>query len=122
MLHTADDVLTRLNFIRNKRQEYFVCLSLDCSGKIIRRRTVTIGLINTALVHPREIFAGPLEDRATAIIVAHNHPSGDPSPSDADVKTTQNLAAAGIILGIPLDDHLIVSKNAVYSFRDAGLL
>ena len=113
----TDDVLRRLDFIRNKRQEYFICLSLNSSGQIIKRRTVTIGLLDTTLVHPREVFAGPLEDRAASIIVAHNHPSGSPEPSQDDITTTQQLIAAGQILGIQLKDHIVMTRDETFSFR-----
>jgi DNA repair protein RadC len=122
VLTDAEDVLHRLYFIRNKRQEYFICLSLDCVGRIISRRTVTIGLLNATLVHPREVFAGPLKDRAAAVIVAHNHPSGSVEPSQEDIKTTQQLVAAGQILGIPLWDHLIVTRDGLFSFRKQSLI
>jgi DNA repair protein RadC len=122
VLSNVEDVLHRLNFIRNKRQEYFICLSLDCSGRIISRRTVTIGLLDATLVHPREVFAGPLKDRAAAIIVAHNHPSGSVEPSKEDIKTTQQLVAAGQILGLPVRDHFIVTKDDVFSFRTSLLI
>jgi len=118
----VEEVLRYLNFIRNKRQEYFICLSLDSSGKVIKRRTVTIGLLDMSLAHPREVFAGPLKDRAASVIVAHNHPSGDPRPSKEDIRTTQQLAAAGIVLGIPLRDHVIVAEKSHYSFRKARLI
>lgn len=121
-LTVADDVLSHLHYIRNKKQEYFVCLSLDSGGRLIARRTVTIGLLNVSLAHPREVFAGPLKDRAASVIIAHNHPSGDPEPSREDIKTTQQLIAAGVLLGIPLRDHLIVTKTTYFSFRGRGLL
>jgi DNA repair protein RadC len=70
-LAVREDILIKLNFIRRKKQEYFVCFSLDSSGQIITRRIVTIGLLDFTLVHPREVFAGPLKDRAKAIIVVH---------------------------------------------------
>ncbi len=113
----TEEVLHRLNFIRYKRQEYFICLSLDSNGRIIKRRTVTIGLLNATLVHPREVFAGPLQDRAAAVIVAHNHPSGSLEPSPEDIKTTQQLVAAGQILGVALRDHIIITKDDEFSFK-----
>lgn len=122
LLTTTDAILAQLNFIRNKKQEYFVCLSLDSAQRLIARRTVTIGLLDVSLVHPREMFAGPLKDRAASVIIAHNHPSGDPSPSKQDIKTTQQLIAAGILLGIPLQDHIIITAKSYYSFRRSGLL
>lgn len=116
--YATEDVLRRLNFIRHRRQEYFICLSLDSSGQIIRRRTVTIGLLNATLVHPREVFAGPLQDRAAAVIVAHNHPSGSIEPSHEDIATTQQLVAAGEILGMAVKDHIIVTKDGEFSFKE----
>lgn len=117
-LSVSKEVLARLNFIRTKKQEYFLCLSLDINGQIISRRTVTIGLLDVALVHPRELFAGALKDRAASVIVAHNHPSGDASPSQEDIATTQQIVAAGRLLGMPLEDHIIVTKKGHYSFRE----
>jgi DNA repair protein RadC len=122
LLTTTDAILTQLNFIRNKKQEYFVCLSLDSSQRLISRRIVTIGLLDVSLVHPREMIAGPLKDRAKAVIVAHNHPSGDPTPSKQDIGTTQQLVAAGILLGVPLQDHIIVVVNDHYSFKYHSLI
>jgi DNA repair protein RadC len=119
-LTATEDILPYLNFIRRKRQEYFICLSLDTGGRVIKRRTVTIGLLDMALAHPREVFAGPLKDRAASVIVAHNHPSGDSEPSSEDIKTTQQLIAAGILLGIPLRDHIIIARQGHYSFRKEG--
>src|SRR5580658_1646925 len=110
-LPATEDVLSYLNFIRHKRQEYFLCLSLDSAGRVIRRRTVTIGLLDMSIAHPREVFSGPLKDRAASVIVAHNHPSGYPEPSKEDIKTTQQLVAAGQILGIRLQDHIILSRD-----------
>lgn len=120
--YATEDVLRRLNFIRHRRQEYFICLSLDSNEQIIRRRTVTIGLLNATLVHPREVFAGPLQDRAAAVIVAHNHPSGSMEPSREDIATTQQLVAAGQILGVAVKDHIIVTKDGAFSFRSHLLI
>lgn len=120
--YVTEDVLRRLSFIRYKRQEYFVCLSLDSSGQIMKRRTVTIGLLNATLVHPREVFAGPLQDRAAAVIVAHNHPSGSIQPSREDIKTTQQLVAAGQILGVAVEDHIIVTRDGEFSFKKQLLI
>lgn len=119
---TNEDTLAQFNFIRNKKQEYFVCLSLDSGNRLIARRVVTIGLLGTGLAHPREVFAAPLKDRAAAVVVAHNHPSGYPEPSDQDIKVTQQLVAAGQILGIRLEDHIIVTKDDHFSFRHHGLI
>lgn len=117
LLTTTAAILAQLNFIRTKKQEYFVCLSLDSGQRLITRRIVTIGLLNVSLAHPREVFAGPLKDRAASIIIAHNHPSNMAAPSREDIKTTQQLVAAGILLGIPLSDHFVVTAGKFYSFR-----
>ena len=121
-LLTVEDILPYLKFIRNKKQEYFVCLSLDSGSRLIARRVVTIGTLTASLVHPRETFAGPVKDRAASVVIAHNHPSGDPIASKADMSTTQQLIAAGQLLGIKLDDHIIVSRTKHYSFRRHGFI
>ena len=97
--------------IRDKKQEYFVCLTLDGANRLIAKRVVTIGTLTASLVHPREVFA----DRAASIIVAHNHPSGSLKASQADKDVTGRLAEAGKLLGITLNDHIIVTKNGYIS-------
>ncbi len=121
-LRSAQDVLVCLKPYRDRRQEYFVTLSLDGAGRLIKRRVVTIGLLSVSLAHPREVFAGSLTDRAASIIICHNHPSDTAEPSKEDIKTTQQLVAAGILLGIPLRDHFIVTKTGYFSFRERGLI
>ena len=121
-LLSSVDILPRLEFIRNKKQEYFVCFSLDSGRRLIRRRIVTIGLLDVSLAHPREVFSGPLKDRAASVIIAHNHPSGVPRPSKQDIQTTQQLIAAGQLLGMEAWDHIIVTKTGHFSFRNEGLL
>jgi DNA repair protein RadC len=119
---TIEDMLSHLKFIRNKKQEYVLCLSLDSGNRLIARRVVTIGTLTSSLIHPREIFAAPLKDHAASVVIAHNHPSGDINPSKADITATQQLVAAGGLLWIALHDHLIVTKLDCYSFRSNGLL
>lgn len=120
-IRTVTDMLVHFAFIRKKKQEHFVCLSLDSGMRVIKRRVVTIGLLDKVLAHPREVFAGPLQDRAACIIVAHNHPSGEALPSDHDIAMTQQLVAAGQILGVTLRDHIIVTKDGHYNFGDLVL-
>ncbi len=122
VLVTTDEILAQLNFIRNKKQEYFICLSLDSGQRLIARRVVTIGLLDVVLTHPREVFASPLGDRAASIIIAHNHPSGEAKPSDRDIQATQQLVAAGILLGIPVRDHIIVAGRQYFSFGHHQML
>lgn len=121
-LERVEDVLVCLDHFRDKKQEYFVTLSLDSDRQLIARRVITIGLLNTTLTHPREVFAGAIEDRAASVIIAHNHPSGNPQPSRDDIKTTQQLVAAGQILGVSIRDHIIIAHDKHYSFMREGLL
>jgi len=122
LIITTDDALQYLRFIRNKKQEYLLCLSLDSGDRLIARRTVTIGTLTSSIAHPREVFAGPLKDRAAAVIIAHNHPSSAAEPSRHDIRTTNQLVAAAQLLGIGLQDHVIVTNDSYFSFRDNGLL
>lgn len=101
--------------IRDKKQEYVVCLSLDGAHRLIAKRTVSIGTLTASLVHPREVFADAITDRAAGIILVHNHPSGSLEPSQADRLVTRRLADAGDLLGIRLLDHLIVTKQTYTS-------
>jgi DNA repair protein RadC len=116
------DILKLLEDIANHRQEHFVVLSLDTGHRLIAKRIVFIGTVNSVLAHPREVFAGAIADLAAGIVVAHNHPSGNSSPSKQDIAMTQQLAAAGQILGVPLYDHIIVTRGEHFSFRAEGML
>lgn len=116
------DILPLLNDIAAHRQEHFVVLSLDSGRRLITKRIVFIGTVDTVIAHPREVFAGAVSDFATGIIVAHNHPSGDPNPSKQDIATTQQLIAAGQILGVTLIDHVIVAGRRHYSFQGNGMM
>ena len=121
-LLTNEDILARLGDLRTKQQEYFVCLSLDGGQRLIAQRTITIGTLESVQAHPREVFADAIADRAASIVIAHNHPSGDSKPSQTDFALTQQLAAAGQLLGITLRDHLILSKTDHFSYRQHHLL
>ena len=122
-LSSAEDILACVQQFRNKKQEYLITLSIDTGGRLIKRRVVTIGLLDTSMAHPREVFAGPLaEDRASSIILIHNHPSGEAEPSKADIKTTQQLISGGILLGIPIQDHFIITRRGYFSFLEQGLI
>jgi DNA repair protein RadC len=102
--------------IAAKPQEYFAVLTLSCSHAPIKFHIVTIGLLNRTVVHPREIFRPAILDNAAAVIIGHNHPSGDVDPSTEDEEITERLKKAGEIIGIKVLDHLIVSKKCFYSF------
>jgi len=118
----AKDVLPLLNDIAGKQQEYFVCISLNGANEVIEKRVVTIGLLDKSPVHPREVFADVIADRAASVIFAHNHPSGDLQPSDADLRLQEQLTGAGNILGISVLDHIIVTRKGYYSYQESGLI
>jgi len=107
--------------IAGKSQEHFVCISLNGANEVIEKRVVTIGLLDQSPVHPREVFADVIQDRAAAVIFAHNHPNGDPQPSDSDRRTHDQLTEAAKILGLRVLDHVIVTKKSHYSFQESGL-
>jgi DNA repair protein RadC len=117
-----EDVLPSVEGLREKKQEHFVCLTLSGAGEVIGNRIVTVGLLNHSLVHPREVFADAIADRAASIICVHNHPSGSLEPSEQDLAITGQLAHAGEILGIRLIDHLIITRKGHFSMREHGLL
>lgn len=121
-LRSLPEIVAHLSDIRSKQQEYLVVLSLDGGQRLIAQRIVTIGTLETVMAHPREIFADPLTDRAASILVAHNHPSGDARPSLHDTELTQQLVAAGQLLGVMLRDHIILTKSDYFSFRQHHLL
>ena len=121
-IECAEGVLPLLEDITTKTQEHFVCISLNGANEVIEKRIVTIGLLDRSLVHPRDVYADVISDRAAAVIFAHNHPSGDLHPSEADLKTQEQLEQAARILGIRVLDHVIVSKKGYYSFQEAGLI
>ncbi|GIT98153.1 DNA repair protein RadC [Sulfurovum sp. TSL1] len=119
---SAEDVYHELKPFSCKSQEHFLVMTLDGASHIINTRTVFIGTLNQSLVHPREVFADAIADRAAGIIVAHNHPSGTLAASRADIQITQRLKEVAALVGIELLDHVILAKEGYYSFSDEGLL
>lgn len=112
------DVLPLLSHMNDRKQEHFVCFSLSGANEVIASRIVSVGLVNRTQVHPREVFADPITDRAAAIIVAHNHPAGTLVPSKDDIAVTIQLKEAGKTLGISLLDHIIFNHKGYYSFLE----
>lgn len=112
IIDSPEKAFEQLSDIRDKKQEYFVCLTLDGANRLIAKRIITIGTLTASLVHPREVFADAITDRAASIIVAHNHPSGNLEASAADREVTERLCSAGNLLGIKLIDHIIASKDS----------
>jgi DNA repair protein RadC len=119
-IRTDRDVFQLVSEMAEKKQEYFLTLTVDGANNLIQKRIVFIGTLNQSLVHPREIFADAIVDRAAGIILVHNHPSGKSTPSQEDFKVTDRLLKAGKIIGIEILDHIIVGKNGYYSFQKNG--
>ena len=115
IIDSPEKAVELLADIRDKKQEYFVCLTLDGANRLIAKRVVTIGTLTASLVHPREVFADAIADRAASIIVAHNHPSGSLEASQADKDVTSRLMEAGKLLGITLNDHIIITRSGYIS-------
>ena len=111
VIDSMADAVVQLADVRGKKQEHFVCMTLDGANRLIQRRIVSVGILNASLVHPREVFADVITDRAAGIIVAHNHPSGTTTPSPEDIQTTKRLKEVAELLGIGFYDHLIVTAD-----------
>jgi DNA repair protein RadC len=108
--------------LRDLQVEEFHLLALDSQSQVLREVLVTRGLLNSSLVHPREVFRAAIAEAAAGIIVVHNHPSGDPTPSAEDRAATKQLVSAGRLLDVPLYDHVIIAGDRFVSFATAGLL
>jgi DNA repair protein RadC len=112
------DIMPLIQHYSDRRQEHFLGISVNGANEVMNIRVITIGLVNKTQIHPREVFADALADRASAIIVAHNHPSGSLVPSPEDIRITGQLKEAGTILGVPLLDHIIFSSRGYYSLAE----
>jgi len=121
-INHPSDAYALIRHFADRRQERFICISLNGAHETLAVRIVTIGLVNRTIVHPREVFSDPLIDRSSAIIVAHNHPSGRLQPSEEDEEITRRLKATADLLGISLLDHLIFSETEYFSFSQEGRL
>lgn len=108
--------------LRDRDRERFLALCLNTRNELVREVVVSMGSLNASIVHPREVYKPALACSAAAIVIAHNHPSGDPAPSREDHEVTRALSEAGQLLDIPLHDHVIIGADSYYSFRDGGLL
>ncbi len=113
-INRPSDVVPLLQHYAVRSQEHFICVSLNGANEILAVRVVSIGILNRTIVHPREVYSDPLKDRAAAIIIAHNHPSGTASPSEEDILLTGRIYSAGSILGINLLDHIILTADGNY--------
>jgi DNA repair protein RadC len=120
---SASQVFEHLNYeFRDRRKEYFMAFLLDGKNRIMKRVQISEGSLNQSIVHPREVFNVAVRDSAAAMILMHNHPTGDPTPSAEDLEVTRRLREAGELMGIKVLDHIIIGENAFYSFAEQGHL
>jgi len=116
---TSEDVKNLVwDDMHTKTQEEFRILLLDTKNRLIRDEKVTVGILDASIVHPREVFKSAIKSSAASVIIVHNHPSGDPTPSRDDVSTTRRLREAGELVGISVLDHVIIGEGTYYSFKD----
>jgi DNA repair protein RadC len=116
------DIWEELKDLRDYRKEHFVIFYLDSRNQEIKREIISVGSLNANLVHPREVFEPAVRNLAAQIILAHNHPSGDPEPSEDDLEITKRLVESGKVLGIEVMDHIIVTKNGFLSLKERNLI
>jgi DNA repair protein RadC len=123
-LCTPEDVRTQLADAATMAQEGFFVLTVNTKNKVIDTHMITLGIVDAALVHPREVFRPAISDGAAAVILAHNHPSGDPTPSAEDIRITRQLVEAGRVIDIRVLDHVILGRDQTpfISLREAGIV
>lgn len=122
IIKNAKDLVNMFSSERNQKQENLKAVYLDSRNKIIKEQTIFVGSLNESIINQREIFKIALEENASSVILMHNHPSGDPNPSMADVEATQEILKVAEILKIPLIDHIILGDKKYFSFKEKGLI
>jgi len=119
---TPDEVVSLVRGrLRGKKKEYFLALLLDTRGQLIKISEISVGSLDGSIVHPREVFKEAMSASAASVILVHNHPSGDPEPSEDDIGLTKRLAEAGEIMGIDVLDHIIICDKSFLSLKSKGL-
>lgn len=108
--------------LKTASQEHLIVITSNTKNRMIDKHLVGLGVLDSTLMHPREVFRPAVLDAASGIIIVHNHPSGDPSPSSQDIRITRKMIDSGKILGIPVLDHVIVAKEGFSSLRESGLI
>ena len=121
-INDAKDAVAQLTDLRDLKKEHFVVLYLNAKNQLVHKETISMGTLNANLVHPREVFEPALKYSAANIMIAHNHPSGDPKPSEDDLEITKRLVEAGKMMGVELLDHVIIVINSHFSFKEEKLL
>lgn len=121
-IRNINDIVAQAVYLREKQREHFLVLYLNGRGEMIFKKPMFVGTLNANLIHPREIFALALRQNAASVIFVHNHPSGNPEPSQSDLAINKRLVEAGKIMGIPVIDHIILTKTKFFSFKQRKLI
>lgn len=121
-INSAKEAVAQLQELRKMKKEHFVALYLNARNELVYKETVSIGILNASLIHPREVFKPAIDKLAVSVIIAHNHPSGDTKPSEDDIEITKRLKQAGEILGVEVLDHIIITENSCFSFESEKLI
>ena len=122
VISTPTETIPMLADIKDERKEFFVCLYLNARNQVIHKEVISIGSLSASIVHPREVFTVAVAHHAASIILAHNHPSGDVSPSKDDIDLTHRLREAGLIMGIEILDHIIIASGDFVSLKETGIV
>jgi len=122
IIRSTKDVIAQVVYMRDKTREHLMTIYLNARNEMIFKKPMFIGTLNTNLVHPREIFQEALKQNAASVILVHNHPSGDAEPSQDDLEITKRILEAGKIMGIDVLDHVIITKNKAFSFKENKLI
>ncbi len=122
VISTPTETIPMLADIKDEPKEYFVCLYLNARNQVTHKEVISIGSLSASIVHPREVFRVGVEHCAASIILAHNHPSGDVSPSKDDIDLTHRLREAGLIMGIEVLDHIIIARSDFVSLKETGII
>jgi DNA repair protein RadC len=122
IIQSVKDVMAQAVYLRDKTREHFMVIYLNARNEMVFKKPMFIGTLNANLVHPREIFNEALKQNAASVILVHNHPSGDAEPSEDDLEITKRITEAGKIMGIDVLDHIIITKNKIFSFKEKKLI
>ena len=121
-IESVKDVIAQFSYLREKQREHLGALYLNARNEVVFKKHLFVGTLDANICHPREIFKYAVEQNAASVILIHNHPSGDPTPSKADLEITKRIKEAGKIMGIEVLDHVIISKHKIFSFKEKGLI
>ena len=122
IIHSPDEVYQEIRHYANEEQEQFIVVCLDGAHRMVKTFVATRGIVNRTIIHPREVFSIPIQLRCTAVILAHNHPSGVLDPSADDISTTTRLVESGALLGINVLDSMIIGRTGYLSMKTEGIM